>query len=165
MHVTGCPLSPRDSRAQIQFRDELGSSLVELAVVLPILMMVVTGIMVFAIALNNYITLTFAVDQGARLLAISRGQTLDPCATAASAITQSAATLSSGSFTYTFILNGTSYSGATCSSTSTSTGAAGNLVQGSSAEVLVKYPCNLTIYGGASTAGCMLTAKTTELVQ
>jgi Flp pilus assembly protein TadG len=145
---------------------EAGGSLVEFAIVLPVLLLIVTGVFTFGIALNNYLELTDAVGIGGRQLAISRGQTTDPCATAVSAIENAAPSLNPASYTsWTFVLNGTSYSGTSCSSSSTTTGAAGNLSQGKSAQVKVEYPCNLTVYGINYAPSCTLTAQITELVQ
>jgi Flp pilus assembly protein TadG len=148
-----------------------GGSLVEFALTMPVLLMLVTGIYTFGVAFNNYMELTDAVSVGARLLAISRQQTTDPCAAAATAIQNAAPYLSSAQLKYTFVLNGNSfgaYAGtgnASCSSASTSTGAAADLVQQGTAEVLVTYPCSLTVYGVNYAPGCLLTAETTEMVQ
>jgi len=149
----------------LHHRGEEGGALVEMAMVLPMLMLIVTGIFAFGIALNNYLQLTDAVDTGARLLAISRGQTTDPCASVVSAIERGAPFLKPASLSFTFVLNGTSYSGTSCSSSSTTTGAAGNLVQGTSAQVTVTYPCNLAVYGTNYAPHCTMVAQTTELVQ
>lgn len=146
-------------------RSERGAALIELALTLPVLLLVVTGISVFGIAFNNYLSLTEGVSVGARLLAISRGQTTDPCALTATAIYNAAPSLTKSNYGFTFVLNGTTYAGATCSSSSTSTGAAGNLVQGQPAEVIATYPCSLGVYGGGLSSTCVLKAQTTELVQ
>jgi Flp pilus assembly protein TadG len=142
-----------------------GGALVEMAVTLPVLLLIVTGIFTFGLALNNYLELTDAVGISARLLAISRGQTTDPCATTTAAFYKAAPYLKTTSLSFTFVLNGTSYTGASCSSSSTTTGAAGNLVQGQAAQVTVTYPCNLAVYGKNYAPSCTLTAQTTELVQ
>ena len=60
--------------------------MVEMALVLPVLLLVLTGILTFGLAFNNYVILTEATSVGARALAISRGATTDPCATASSAV-------------------------------------------------------------------------------
>ena len=65
---------------------EQGQSLVEFTLILPMLLLLATGIMVFGMAMNNYLQLTNAVSVGARTVAINAGVTLDPCATAANAI-------------------------------------------------------------------------------
>jgi len=151
-------------RCRVEAGDE-GGTLVETAVTLPILLLIITGIFAFGIALNNYLELTDAVGISARTLAISRGQTTDPCATVVSAFYKAAPTLKTASLTFSFVLNGTSYSGTSCSSSSTTTGAAGNLVQGGSAQVVATYPCNLMVYGSNYAPSCTLKAQTTEVVQ
>jgi hypothetical protein len=152
-------------RFRAHLRNSEGGALVEFAVVLPILLLVLTGIFTFGIAMNNYNELTEAVNTGARLLAISRGQATDPCAVTAAAVYAAAPTLTQKGLSLSFVLNGNPYSGASCPSSSTTTGAAGNLVEGQPAEVIVTYPCNLAIYGINLAPGCTLQAQTTELVQ
>ena len=49
-----------------------GQSLVEFALVLPILLALVMGIIQFGIILNGYVTITHAVREGARLAAVGR---------------------------------------------------------------------------------------------
>jgi Flp pilus assembly protein TadG len=144
---------------------EEGSALIEMALVIPMLMLIVTAIFAFGIGLNNYLELTDAVSTAARQMAISRGQTTDPCAQAVTTIEKAAPQLKPASLTFSFVLNGAPYSGTSCSSTTTATGAAGNLVQGASAQMTVTYPCNLAVYGKNYSPGCTLVAQTTELVQ
>ena len=146
-------------------RGEDGQSLIEFALCLPPLMILMTGIFAFGIAIGNYVMLTNATSSAAMDLAISRGNTLDPCALASAAVKAAAPSLSASSFTYAYSLNGTPYSGTTCSSTSTTTGAPGNLVQGQSASITVTYPCVLKVYGANNFSSCTLTAKASELVQ
>jgi Flp pilus assembly protein TadG len=155
----------RQDRALRLRSDEEGQSLIESALVFPVLLLIVTGVLAFGLAFNNYIALTNAVGAGARQLAISRGQTLDPCATTASAVYGAAPLLGSGNMTFTFVLNGSNYSGATCNSSSTTTGAAGNMVQGKTAQVSVTYPCSLVVYKINIVPGCTLKAQVAELVQ
>jgi Flp pilus assembly protein TadG len=145
--------------------NDCGQAMVEMALVLPILLLVVTGILTFGLAFNNYVLLTEATSIGARTLAISRGATTDPCATASSAIIAAAPLLSSANLSYTFVLNGTTYTGSSCSSGSSTTGAAANLVQGANVVVTVTYPCSLAVYGANYAPHCSLQAQMTELVQ
>src|ERR1700743_1621436 len=98
-----------------------GQSLVEFALTLPILLLVVTGLMMFGIAINNYLQLTDAVNVGARAVSIARGQTTDPCSTAATAVIAGASLLKSANMTFKLTLNGTTYTGTSCSSSSTTT--------------------------------------------
>jgi len=52
-------------------KNEKGASAVEFALILPILIMLVFGIFQFGIAYNNYIALTHAAREGARLAAVN----------------------------------------------------------------------------------------------
>jgi len=154
----------RQPCALLRASDETGQSLIEFALCLPMLMLIVTGLLSFGLTLNNYILLTNATAVGARQLAISRGQTVDPCALVVSAVNTAAPLLTTTKYVFTFVLNGASYSGTTCSSSSTTTGAAANLVQGAPAKVTVTYPNSLGVYGMNFGTGT-LQAQTTELVQ
>jgi Flp pilus assembly protein TadG len=142
-----------------------GQAMVELALVLPVLLLVVTGILTFGLAFNNYLLLTEATSVGARTLAISRGETTDPCATAASAVYAAAPLLVAANLSFSFVLNGSAYTGASCNSGSSTTGAAGNLKQGAYASVTVSYPCSLAVYGTNYAPNCSLHSQISELVQ
>ena len=151
--------------ARIRAGGEEGSSLIEFAVCLPVLLLILTGTFAFGIALNNYLMLTNATTIGAQQLSISRGQTTDPCALTSAAIIAASPLLKSASFTFAYVINGVSYSGTSCSSSSTTTGAAGNLLQGVAAKVTVTYPCNLAVYGANIVPNCSLKAQLTEMIQ
>ncbi len=142
-----------------------GQSLIEAALVLPLILLVITGVLAFGLTFSNYIVLTEATGVGARQLAISRGTTLDPCATVSSALTAAAPLLKASNLTYTIILNGTSYTSSSCPSPTTTTGPSGKLQQGSSAVVTVGYPCQLKVAGYDVVPGCSLTSRTTEAIQ
>jgi Flp pilus assembly protein TadG len=144
---------------------ESGSSLIEFALCLPPLCLLLTGIFAFGITIGNYVTLTNAASVGAMSIAISRSQTLDPCATASSAVITSAPNLKSANLTFSLVLNGTTYSGTSCSATSYTTGSSGNLIQGKTAQLTVTYPCSLAVYRQNNFPNCVLTAKTAELIQ
>jgi Flp pilus assembly protein TadG len=156
----------RVSRALERLRaGEDGQSLVEFALCLPPVLLLMTGIFAFGIATSNYVTLTNATDVAAMQLAISAGNTLDPCATVSTAVFNAAPNLQRSQLTFALTLNGTPYSGTSCSSSSTTTGAPGNVVSGKSVTVVVTYPCNLTVYKANNFLSCTLTSKTSELVQ
>jgi Flp pilus assembly protein TadG len=135
-----------------------GGSLIEFTLVMPILLVVMTGMVSFGFALHNELVLTNAVNTGAQLLSFSRGQTTDPCATAYGAISGAAPTLATG-LTLTFVINGTTYS-----STTSCTAGAANMVQGGSAQVQATYPCTLAVLG-MNFPGCRLGAQITEFIQ
>jgi len=68
--------------------------------------------------------------------------------------------------TFSYTLNGVSYSGTTCSSSSVTSGAAGNLSSGTNATVTITYPLNLSVFGKVfSSSNAVLSATSTELVQ
>ncbi|MFC2159366.1 TadE/TadG family type IV pilus assembly protein [Actinomycetota bacterium] len=58
------------------FRKENGASAVEFALVLPLLVVLIFGIFQFGIAYNNYIALTHAAREGARLAAVNMDEEL-----------------------------------------------------------------------------------------
>ncbi len=58
-------------------KNEQGQTMVEFAVVLPIMLMLLFAIIQFGIAFNNYITITDAARAAARKAAVSR-EALDP---------------------------------------------------------------------------------------
>jgi Flp pilus assembly protein TadG len=139
-------------------RNEAGGSLVELALSLPILLLIMTGIFSFSIALNQKLEVTEAVSTGGRFLAIDRGDT-DPCASTAAKVYAAAPTLGQSSMTFAFaITNGTtttSYSKPTCSGAIMTTGG--------SAMLQVSYPCSLSVYG--ATFPCHISTQVTEVIQ
>lgn len=145
--------------------DQEGQSLVEFSLVLPVFLLVATGIFVFGIAFANWLVLTDATSLAGRTVAISRGNTLDPCATASSAAAGAAPGLNTSLITYSSVINGTTYPGSTCNSGSTTSGAAGNLVQGGSYLLTLSYPCNLKVFGQNLVPSCTIRAAVKELVQ
>ena len=163
--LTSSGMSERLRDAVIALPEDCGQSLVEFALIVPLFLIIVTGIFTFGIAFNNWEMMTEATSVGGRAVAISRGQTLDPCQTAAQAIEAAAPSLNPASLTFSFSFNGIAASGASCSSSSSTTGPAGNLVQGSTAQVNVTYPCSLKVFRTNYASSCLLHAQTTELVQ
>jgi Flp pilus assembly protein TadG len=141
-----------------RFRGRRGQSLVEFSLIMPVLFLAMTGVLSFGMTMHDYLVLTNGVNSGAQVLSMSRGQTTDPCATASAAVQSAAPSLTSANLSYTISVNGTSYTGTTCT-----TGAA-NMVQGTTAKVTVGYPCVLAVYGMSAPA-CGLKATTSDLIQ
>jgi Flp pilus assembly protein TadG len=150
-------LSPPRGRAGRRpgWRREDGQSLVEFALILPVLLLILTGILKFGLMFNNYITLTDAVRSGARSLALGRGLDNNPCAPAVLQAENTAAptiNLPDSAFT-------TQFSGAeTCM-----TGI--GWFQGDQATLKATYPCDLTILGVDFFPGCTLTAEASEAIE
>jgi Flp pilus assembly protein TadG len=142
-----------------ELQGESGQALIELATVLPVLLLLSTGVCAFGLTVNNYLMLVDGVNDGARQLVLSRSQTSDPCATISAYVVSGAPRLDPTKLSFTFILNGTPFTGRTCTS------GAADLVQGQPAEVMATYPCSLAAYRYNFAPGCTLTAQTTELVQ
>ena len=167
-----------NARCTSERAGERGQSLFEFALVLPLLLLLLLGMVVFGVALNNYLELTNGTTAGAQAVAISRGQTTDPCATAATPFSGAAASLTAANVSFTITTStgpggsGTSNtlwpSGAnpTCPAGSTTSPPASYLVQGGTITVKATYPCNLKIFGINFAPGtCTLTAQTAESVQ
>jgi len=136
---------------------EQGSSVVEIALVTPIVLLLMTGMFSVSVVTYEKLELAEAVSAGARYLAVDRGDN-DPCATVANAVYAAAPNLSKTKMSLSFVLNGTSYSNtATCSGTSA-------MVSGASAKLTATYPCTLKWYKMAATS-CSLTVSTSEVIQ
>ncbi len=154
--------------------DEEGQALVEFSLVASILLVVVTGILIFGIFEMQVMSLTEGVNSAGRVLAVSAGLTTDPCSLAAQAVQNAAPSLKSASLSYTIVLNtnpgvtaNQTYTGSTCSSTSTTTGAAGYLSTGGNVTVTASYSqCGLRFFGkNLMPNGCSISSTITEVVQ
>lgn len=146
-----------------------GAALVEFALVLPMFLVLSTGIFTFGFALNNYLELTNAVTIGAQDVAVSRNVSTipDPCAAGSSAIAGAAPYLTPANVSYTFTFTpaaggvGTSYTGTGTSASCTAQ--ASTMQQGGTVQVTATYPCTLVIYG--NNFGCALKAQVAEIIQ
>lgn len=156
-----------------------GGSLVEFALVLPMIMILITGMASFGLLLNNYIMLAHATDVGARYIAVNNGNfangASNPCAMAASQIQNAAGTLAASSLSYSITFttpSGSAYSAFTSSNGSSSFGTSsscgtsgtGEMASGGTVTVSVQYPAALFIYGWTP-GNLTLVNTTTELIQ
>ncbi len=140
-----------------------GGALVEFAVTLPVVLLLITGIFTFSIALYQKLLLAEAVSDGGRFLAVARGDN-DPCQETAAHIYQFASSgLSSSGLTLTITLNGTptvisgGSTGAACAGTT-------SMTAGGTATVNAQYTCSLAVYG-YTFPGCTLGTQVTEVIQ
>jgi Flp pilus assembly protein TadG len=170
------PAPPRDPAARARPRGGLrrafgqrGQALVEFAIVLPVLMLIILGIVKGGILYNNYLQLTDAVRSGARQLAIERGQT-GPCGDAANEVITAASGLSSSNVAITMTENPEA-TGDPAGASYTTTGAPSGtgscpftLVSGSATTLTATYPCDFNILG-IQLATCTLSASATERVE
>jgi Flp pilus assembly protein TadG len=129
-------------RKSISLKNQQGQSMVEFALVLPILALLLFGVIQFGIVFNNYITLTDATRAGARKAAVSR-RTADPRGTCIAAIRASASNLTQARLT------------PDCQST---------WQPGVDVRVTATYPYSISLLGLFSKAG-NLTSTTTERVE
>ena len=140
-----------------------GQAAVEFAIVAPILLTLLVAISVFGIAFNNYQALTFATNSAAQTLAISRGQTTNPCQTTSQAVYSAAPQLTQSSLKFSILLGSNTV--ANNAASPSCSGSQQYLVQSQNAQVTVTYPCNLNILGFNPVPNCSLTAQTTMLIQ
>ena len=138
-------------------KDDRGVSAIEFAIVAPIMLGILMGIIQFGIAMNQYLNLTNAVAQGALTLALARGTT-NPYSATTTAIGTAAPNLVTANITITVRINGVA-----CSTDSTCASA---LVAGQPALVRATYPCNLTVMGvNYAPNGCNLSAQMAQMIQ
>jgi Flp pilus assembly protein TadG len=123
-------------------RSEKGQTMTEFALVLPIFVTLLFGIIQFGIAFNNYVALTDAARAGARKGAVSRGSS-NPSGACTSQVIASATDLN------------TSQLQVTCSSPWTI---------GSDVTVDAQYPYSINLFGVVITSG-MLHSTVTERVE
>ncbi len=141
-----------------------GQAVVEFAIVAPILLFVMLGIIVFGIAFNQYLQLTNATNIGALALSESRSQTTDPCQTTVTAVENAAPSLTPSNLTFYITPNTTATPASTYSGASPSCpSAASSLSAGNSAQVEVTYPCKLQFM--SFNHNCNLTANTVVRIQ
>ncbi len=131
---------------RISFRSQRGQSLVEFAIIVPILLTLVMGIVQLGLVYNNWVTLTDATRAGARQAAVSRGLA-DPNATAVARVKSSAADLDLSKLTVTV---------------TPPTGS--GWTQGADATVQATYPYSINIMGVVVASG-NLTSTTTERIE
>ena len=158
-----------------------GGALVEMALVVPIMLTLITGMASFGIALNNYLLLSHASAVGARYIAVnqgnfSNGAATNLCAMAATQIQAAAAGIAASQLSYSITLtpsasgtattytssNGTSSFG---SGSACATGGAANMGSGGGiVTVSVSHPVSpfVVFWNNRS---LNLNATTTEVIQ
>lgn len=143
--------------------DSEGGALVEMALTLPVIMAVMTGIFSFSIALYQKLQLAEAVSSAGHLLATDRGDN-DPCTTATNALYAAAPGLSQSKLSITYTLNGHGYGSGTTACAAGAGVANANMVANGTAQIQATYTCTLAVYGMKFT-GCSVTSQLTENVQ
>lgn len=123
-------------------KDSEGGALVEMAVTLPLVMLIMTGIFSFSLLLFQEIQLTETVSNAGRYLAVAR-QAPDPCATVYNTINNTPGLFGTNP-TITITQNGTQIP-TTCPYNAT-TGTS-YLIQGATANIAVSVSRGLALYG------------------
>jgi len=142
-------------RLLARLRADEGMAMVEFALVLPVLLAVLTGILQFGLMFNKYISLTDAARAGARQIALSRGQTgTNPCTAEETTLENNEPTLNltSASFNVSF-----SNAADTCSNP-------GSWNQGDTVTFTIHMPYTFKVYGinlGTTT----LTGQVTDAIE
>jgi Flp pilus assembly protein TadG len=168
-------------------RDRSGGPATEFALVFPVMLLLLLGIIEFGLTLNNYVMLTYAVASGAQQFALSApepgvtqssgcpdaAQTSPalnamncPYSAALTTIQQAAPMLtwSTLSGNLTFKVNGTACATDAACFTALQTAAASSTL--TSATVYATYPCTLQLLAfQGHVPSCNLGAQTTEAVQ
>lgn len=125
-------------------KNERGQAMVEFAIIVPILLVVLLGIMQLGIVYNNWVTLTDAARAGARKGAVCRsGCSPDATTATTNAVKNSAADLNQSNL---------------------SVSVSSTWAQGSDVTVSASYPWSVNIMGVVVASGTM-TATTTERVE
>ena len=127
-----------------------GQTMVEFALVLPLLAMLLFGVIQFGIVFNNYLDLTDATRAGARKAAVSRNTSdpSGPTGVATQAVINSAGDLTLTSSNVSVV----------------STGADGGWGSGDDVTVTATYPYKIDLFGFVFASG-NLHSKTTERVE
>lgn len=165
-------------RAWLQWRNrgEDGQSLVEFGIVVPLLLLVLTGIFSFGVIFNQYQVLTNATNSAARAFALSAGgaanststaPNADPCAYVATIVSGDVPGINTTNLTYKIVYTVNSTSAQTTyNGTGSSAPTCANLEMNSSdtVQVTVTYPVSALLYSWTSKS-YTLTATSTEFVQ
>jgi len=138
--------------------DDRGSALAETAVSMPIILLVMTGIFSFSVALHQKLALAEAVSAGGRVLAVERGDT-DPCQKATDAIYAAAPTLSKSNLQISYVIDGVAVG-----SNVTSCANNPNMTAGRTAQIIASYPTAVSVYG-KSFGSLSLQTKISEAIQ
>ena len=133
-------------------KDQDGQAMTEFAIVLPVLLLILFGIIQFGIVFNNYIDVTSSARQGARTGAVSRSA---GCSGEQTDITQAAQ--NAGTSLDTSNMTVTSNISALC------TANGGNVPQGGQLTVTVSYPYSISLLGLVVSSGSLSSSSTMRI--
>jgi Flp pilus assembly protein TadG len=104
------------------FRGEEGGTLVEFAVMVPLLVTILTGTASFSMALYSFQQLGSATSNAAQLVGNEQGLIADPCASVVTAVTGALPNWTAGNLTYTVTITDSSGSAHTYGPTTPTSG-------------------------------------------
>ncbi len=127
--------------------DSEGGAIVEIAVTLPLVMRIMTGIFSFSMALYQKVLLAEAISNAGHYLATARGA-YDPCASAVAAVENGAPGLTASKLTIKMSLAGVALP-ASCPGAAAGDPSAtfGTSSQGETVTIGASYPMVLGVYG------------------
>jgi len=134
-----------DMKKRFDSKSEQGQTMTEFALVLPILVVFLFGIIQFGIAFNNYVTITDAARAGARKAAVSR-QSSNPVGDCQNAVTAAVDNLNMTQ----------PGAGITCTFDP-------SMQQGTTVQVQVNYPYTINLFGIPITSGTLTSVMKEKL--
>jgi Flp pilus assembly protein TadG len=134
---------------QVGARGARGQALIEVALTLPLLLLLVFGVIQCGTLFNHWVVLTEAVRAGARELSLGRSPNVNACQNATARVKTAAFNLNPANVAVSY----------------TVTNSCTDLVAGSDATLTATYPCDLTIMGISYITNCTLRSQTTERVE
>jgi Flp pilus assembly protein TadG len=134
-----------DVKKRFEIKNQQGQTMTEFALVLPILVVFLFGIIQFGIAFNNYVTITDAARAGARKAAVSREDPnrVTDCQGAVLAATDNLNMTQPGA-------------GITCTFDP-------SIQQGTTVQVQVQYPYTIDLFGIPVTSGTLTSVMKEKL--
>jgi Flp pilus assembly protein TadG len=152
---------------RLRVRGDEGGSLVEMAMIMPVLLLTITGILTFGVTMNSALELTNGVAVGAQYIGSARAMGIsDPCKSTAALIASVAPLPASNTINLTFKIytdTTTSYTyGPNTVANSTCTAGAAYLTEGYNIVITATSPCTVAVYGNSNILpGCELPASIT----
>jgi len=147
-------------RQFLPIRDDRGGAAVEFGILAPLFLMLVLGIVQFALTFADYMFLTSAVMAGSQTLSVSRGIT-SPFTSTVNAMVASAPLLTPTQLKANITIT---VNGAACATDSACVTKL-NSAAGDVAIVTARYPCDLSIFGVNYVPGCTLASQVAQIVQ
>jgi Flp pilus assembly protein TadG len=141
-----------------------GGSLVETALVMPLLLLLLTGMFSITMALYSYQQLGYATFSAAQQVGAGRGLLADPCNTVATAIPNGLTGWTAAKFTYTVIITDSSGAahtyGPTTGSSFSCTGGAAFMSQNEPVQVIASYAYTWIPGYDMNLSGSLITTET-----